>query len=136
MLLFLAKPCIVVILYFAAVNVCYALVTMCYVIVRICYVIITIYYLMVMMCYDIITKCYVAVVPRFAELVDRCIDGLSSNPPREVDESEFVDCSNQVYDGVHEIRQAVLMNRVNSFIFIQPIIVNTARQLAIKILYL
>jgi catenin alpha len=37
---------------------------------------------------------------------------LSSNPAKEVDENDFIDASRLVYDGVREIRRAVLMNRV------------------------
>lgn len=42
------------------------------------------------------------------------VDALSSNPPKDVDENEFIDASRLVYDGVREIRRAVLMNRVTN----------------------
>ena len=45
------------------------------------------------------------------------MDALSAQPPREVDENDFIDASRLVYDGVRDIRRAVLMNRVSqSFI--------------------
>jgi len=49
-------------------------------------------------------------MPNFAEKVELAVDGLSSR--REVDENEFIDACRLVYDGVRDIRQAVLMNRV------------------------
>ncbi|XP_033757398.1 catenin alpha-2-like isoform X1 [Pecten maximus] len=51
------------------------------------------------------------VMPNFAEKVEMAVDALSSNPPHDPDESEFYDASQLVYDGVRDIRQAVLMNR-------------------------
>ncbi|OPL20750.1 catenin alpha-like, partial [Mytilus galloprovincialis] len=51
------------------------------------------------------------VMPNFAEKVEIAVDALSCNPPREIDENEFIDASRLVYDGVREIRQAVLINR-------------------------
>lgn len=55
---------------------------------------------------------YLIVMPNFAEKVEIAVDALSCNPPREIDENEFIDASRLVYDGVREIRQAVLINRV------------------------
>ena len=52
------------------------------------------------------------VMPNFAEKVEIAVDALSCNPQREVDENEFIDASRLVYDGVVDIRQAVLMDRV------------------------
>lgn len=52
------------------------------------------------------------VMPNFAQRVEIAVDALSSNPAKEVDENEFIDASRLVYDGVREIRRAVLMNRV------------------------
>ncbi|KAK9509192.1 hypothetical protein O3M35_006559 [Rhynocoris fuscipes] len=52
------------------------------------------------------------VMPNFAQRVEIAVDALSSNPPKDVDENEFIDASRLVYDGVREIRRAVLMNRV------------------------
>ena len=54
----------------------------------------------------------VAVVPNFADKVEVAVDSLSTQPPRDVDENEFIDASRLVYDGVRDIRRAVLMNRV------------------------
>lgn len=51
------------------------------------------------------------VMPNFAEKVEVAVDSLSYNPPREVDENEFIDASRLVYDGVRDIRQAVLLDR-------------------------
>lgn len=51
------------------------------------------------------------VMPNFAQRVEIAVDALSSNPAKEVDENEFIDASRLVYDGVREIRRAVLMNR-------------------------
>ncbi len=53
------------------------------------------------------------VMPNFAEKVEIAVDSLSANPPREVDENEFIDASRLVYDGVRDIRRAVLLNRVS-----------------------
>lgn len=52
------------------------------------------------------------VMSKFAQRVDVAVDALSSNSPRDVDENDFIDASRLVYDGVREIRRAVLMNRV------------------------
>ncbi|XP_065218561.1 catenin alpha isoform X1 [Planococcus citri] len=51
------------------------------------------------------------VMPNFAQRVQMAVDALSSNPPKDVDENEFIDASRLVYEGVREIRRAVLMNR-------------------------
>lgn len=50
---------------------------------------------------------------KFTHRVEMSIDALSSNPPRDVDDNDFIDASRLVYDGVREIRRAVLMNRVS-----------------------
>ena len=39
------------------------------------------------------------------------MNALLANPPGAVDENEFIDASRLVYDGVREIRRAVLLNR-------------------------
>ena len=52
-------------------------------------------------------------MPNFAEKVEVAVDSLTSSPQREVDENEFIDASRLVYDGVRDIRRAVLMNRVS-----------------------
>ena len=59
------------------------------------------------------TLSYVSVMLNFAQRVQIAVDALSSNPAKEVDENEFIDASRLVYDGVREIRRAVLMNRVS-----------------------
>ena len=57
---------------------------------------------------------YISVMPNFAERVEMAVDALSQNPVGDIDENEFIDASRLVYDGVRDIRQAVLMNRVNN----------------------
>lgn len=52
------------------------------------------------------------VMPKFAQRVEVAVDALGSNPAKDVDENDFIDASRLVYDGVREIRRAVLMNRV------------------------
>jgi catenin alpha len=59
-----------------------------------------------------------AVMPNFAQRVEVAVDALSSNPPKDVDENEFIDASRLVYDGVREIRRAVLMNRVSKILLL------------------
>ncbi|KAI7801678.1 catenin alpha-1, partial [Triplophysa rosa] len=51
------------------------------------------------------------VMPRFTEQVEAAVEALSSNNGRPVDENEFIDASRLVYDGVRDIRKAVLMIR-------------------------
>uniref|UniRef100_A0A8C6TUT2 Catenin alpha-2 n=1 Tax=Neogobius melanostomus TaxID=47308 RepID=A0A8C6TUT2_9GOBI len=51
------------------------------------------------------------VMPRFAEQVEVAIEALSTNPPQAFEENEFIDASRLVYDGVRDIRKAVLMIR-------------------------
>lgn len=51
-------------------------------------------------------------MPNFARRVQVAVDALSSNPPKDVDENDFIEASGLVYEGVREIRRAVLMNRV------------------------
>uniref|UniRef100_A0A673Z1D6 Catenin alpha-2 n=1 Tax=Salmo trutta TaxID=8032 RepID=A0A673Z1D6_SALTR len=51
------------------------------------------------------------VMPRFAEQVEVAIEALSTNPPQTFEENEFIDASRLVYDGVRDIRKAVLMIR-------------------------
>ncbi|XKL59113.1 hypothetical protein PGB90_000129 [Kerria lacca] len=55
----------------------------------------------------------VSVMPNFAQRVQVAVDALSSNSSKDVDENEFIDASRLVYDGVREIRRAVLMNRTD-----------------------
>lgn len=56
---------------------------------------------------------YHAVMPNFATRVEVAVEALSSNTSKDVDENEFIDASRLVYDGIREIRRAVLMNRVS-----------------------
>jgi catenin alpha len=63
------------------------------------------------------------VMPNFAGRVEIAVDALSTAPPKEVDENEFIDASRLVYDGVREIRRAVLMNRVSTLF----IVINNTR---------
>ncbi|XP_064465746.1 catenin alpha-like [Ornithodoros turicata] len=51
------------------------------------------------------------VMPNFAQKVEMAVQALSASPHKEMDENEFIDASRLVYDGVREIRRAVLMNR-------------------------
>ena len=51
-------------------------------------------------------------MPRFAEQVEVAIEALSANVPQPFEETEFIDASRLVYDGVRDIRKAVLMIRV------------------------
>uniref|UniRef100_A0A3B4U4R7 Catenin alpha-1 n=2 Tax=Seriola TaxID=8160 RepID=A0A3B4U4R7_SERDU len=51
------------------------------------------------------------VMPRFTEQVESAVEALSANPSQPVDENEFIDASRLVYDGIRDIRKAVLMIR-------------------------
>lgn len=51
------------------------------------------------------------VMPRFTEQVERAVEALSVDPSEPVDENEFIDASRLVYDGIRDIRKAVLMIR-------------------------
>ncbi len=52
-------------------------------------------------------------MPHFADRVEVAVDALSTDPQKDTDENEFIDASRMVYDGVRDIRRAVLMNRVS-----------------------
>ena len=52
------------------------------------------------------------VMPHFTEKVEKAVSSLNSNNPQDMDENEFIDASRMVYDGVRDVRRAVLMNRV------------------------
>jgi len=52
-------------------------------------------------------------MPRFTEQVESAVDALSANSSLPVDENEFIDASRLVYDGIRDIRKAVLMIRVS-----------------------
>ena len=51
------------------------------------------------------------VIPNFAEKVEGAVDCLTGQSKRDLDENEFIDASRLVYDGVRDIRRAVLANR-------------------------
>ncbi len=51
------------------------------------------------------------VMSNFASRVEMAVDTLTGNATKDVDENEFIDASRLVYDGVREIRRAVLLNR-------------------------
>ncbi|KAL1492737.1 hypothetical protein ABEB36_010946 [Hypothenemus hampei] len=57
------------------------------------------------------------VMPKFTQrvqvAVQSIINGQQGQPSKELDENEFIDASRLVYDGVREIRRAVLMNRAD-----------------------
>uniref|UniRef100_A0A452I1W5 Catenin alpha-1 n=1 Tax=Gopherus agassizii TaxID=38772 RepID=A0A452I1W5_9SAUR len=65
-----------------------------------------------------VNKCVIAlqekdvdVMPRFTEQVEAAVEALSSDPAQPMDENEFIDASRLVYDGIRDIRKAVLMIR-------------------------
>ena len=49
------------------------------------------------------------IVPNFSNKVDNAVRAIGAN--EGVDENEFIDASRLVYDGVREVRRAVLLNR-------------------------
>lgn len=57
------------------------------------------------------------VMPKFTQRVQVAVQAIVSGrqgvPSKELDENEFIDASRLVYDGVREIRRAVLMNRAD-----------------------
>lgn len=53
-----------------------------------------------------------SVMPRFTEQVEAAVEALSGDPNQQMDENEFIDASRLVYDGIRDIRKAVLMIRV------------------------
>lgn len=66
-----------------------------------------------------------AVMPRFTEQVEAAVEALSSDPAQPMDENEFIDASRLVYDGIRDIRKAVLMIRVST----------TSSQLSLPLFY-
>ena len=56
-------------------------------------------------------------MPKFTQrvqvAVQAILSGQQGQPSKELDENEFIDASRLVYDGVREIRRAVLMNRAD-----------------------
>lgn len=61
---------------------------------------------------------FFTVMPRFTEQVESAVEALSANPSQPVDENEFIDASRLVYDGIRDIRKAVLMIRVSCSIIL------------------
>lgn len=51
------------------------------------------------------------VVPHFAQVVEQSVTTLAKDPHGEVDEAQFIDASKLVYEGVRDIRKAVLAGR-------------------------
>ncbi|XP_066446518.1 catenin alpha-1 [Eleutherodactylus coqui] len=51
------------------------------------------------------------VMPRFTEQVEAAVEALSGDTNQPMDENEFIDASRLVYDGIRDIRKAVLMIR-------------------------
>lgn len=51
--------------------------------------------------------------PKFDESVKNAVEALSNDPPQDVDENEMIDASRLVYEGLRDVRRAVLMNRVS-----------------------
>ncbi|KAM4796887.1 catenin alpha-1 [Rhinophrynus dorsalis] len=51
------------------------------------------------------------VMPRFTEQVEAAVEALSGDTNLSMDENEFIDASRLVYDGIRDIRKAVLMIR-------------------------
>ncbi|XP_075712481.1 catenin alpha-1 [Rhinoderma darwinii] len=51
------------------------------------------------------------VMPRFTEQVEAAVEALSGDTNLPMDENEFIDASRLVYDGIRDIRKAVLMIR-------------------------
>ncbi|KAG8439162.1 hypothetical protein GDO86_005397 [Hymenochirus boettgeri] len=51
------------------------------------------------------------VMPRFTEQVEAAVEALSGDTSQTMDENEFIDASRLVYDGIRDIRKAVLMIR-------------------------
>ncbi len=53
-----------------------------------------------------------AVVPEFAVKAALAVDALNRSPQGDVDSDEFFEAARLVWDGIRDIRHAVLMNRV------------------------
>ena len=49
------------------------------------------------------------IMPQFAEYVDMVVDALSMDPMGEVDENSFIEAARLVYEGIRDIRRAVMM---------------------------
>lgn len=60
------------------------------------------------------------------------VEALSSTPGKEVDENEFIDASHLVYDGVREIRMAVLMNKADDELDPEDVLMDDYHTLEIR----
>jgi len=56
----------------------------------------------------------VVVIVHFAEKVEQSLNALGPNPQFAIDENGFIHATSLVYDGVRNLRYAVLQNRVSS----------------------
>jgi len=63
-------------------------------------------------------QCLCAVIVHFVERVDQSLNALGPHPQFAVDENGFVHATSLVYDGVRNVRHAVLQNRVHFIIII------------------
>ncbi|XP_070071992.1 catenin alpha isoform X1 [Drosophila takahashii] len=60
------------------------------------------------------------VMMKFDQRVGAAVGALENSSNKDVDENDFIDASRLVYDGVREIRRAVLMNRnLSNLLFLQ-----------------
>ncbi|CAF0738628.1 unnamed protein product [Didymodactylos carnosus] len=50
------------------------------------------------------------IMPRFADRIKQAVDTLCMKPTREPDENDVIEASRSVYDGIRDVRNAVLMN--------------------------
>jgi catenin alpha len=55
------------------------------------------------------------IIPNFAQSVEYAVNTLSAKPIRDLDENAFIDASRLVYDGVRDVRNAVLLMREGDF---------------------
>jgi catenin alpha len=53
------------------------------------------------------------IIPEFNKKTEMVVQDLVKTPNKEIDENEFIDATRLVYDGVREVRRAVLLNRVS-----------------------
>ena len=60
-----------------------------------------------------IMPAFISVVIGFVEKVDLALSSLGSSHQYAVDQNGFIHASTLVYDGVRDIRRAVLMNKVS-----------------------
>lgn len=49
------------------------------------------------------------IIPNFARSVEHAVNALTSQPTKDPDDNGFIEASRLVYDGVHDVRNAVLM---------------------------